>query len=218
MEIFTALVLLYFGGAVVLGAIPVNSDFRQSAEGIDICVRANTTHGDLLLPAANAVIDWRMQHPPEHFPLFRGNYDFFAFGWGNRGHYIESATRGRPTSGTPLIALSGLGTAALHVEAVPRPTSGSDTVCTRVSQEQYRTLAAYIESSFLRDENGAVQRIDTPGYGTSDAFYEAKGAFSIFVTCNEWLARGLRTSGIRAPAWSPFDRALLRQLRNAERE
>jgi uncharacterized protein (TIGR02117 family) len=84
-----------------------------------------------------------------------------------------------------------------------------------VSDAQYRALARYIERTFKRDAAGAALRIDAPGYGSTDAFYEAHGAYNLFFTCNEWVRRGLSESGIRAPAWSPFDGALLRHVRTA---
>jgi uncharacterized protein (TIGR02117 family) len=211
-----AIVALYFGGVAVLGAIPVNGEFAPAQDGVELCVRSNGAHSDFVLPAQSSVIDWHAQHPPEHFPRIAGTYDHIAFGWGDRAFYLETPTWADLQLSTALVALSGLGRAALHVEYLERQAPGERSACTRLSEAQHRALADYIQASFERDADGRVMRIDAPGYGSADAFYEAHGTFSAFVTCNEWVRRGLSASGVRAPAWSPFDGALLRQLRAAD--
>lgn len=215
MIALVAVVALYFGGVAVLGAIPVNGDFAPAEHGVELCVRSTGVHSDFVLPASTAVVDWRAQHPAAHFPRITRAYDHIAFGWGDRAFYLETPTWADLKVSTALVALSGLGHGALHVEYLERQAPGERAACTRVSEAQYRALAAYIESSFRRDAGGRVMRIDAPGYGSADAFYEAHGAFSVFVTCNEWVRRGLSASGVRAPVWAPFDGALLRQLRAA---
>lgn len=210
-----AIVALYFGSVAVLGVVPVNSDFVPAADGIEMCLRSNGVHSDIVLPTQSAAIDWRAQHPDEHFPRIAGTYDRIAFGWGDRQFYLETPTWADLKVSTALVAVSGLGHSALHVEYVDRRPAGERAACTQLSPEQHRALIDYIQSSFERDAEGGVRRIDAPGYGSADAFYEARGAFSLFVTCNEWVRRGLSASGVRAPAWSPFDGALLHQLRAA---
>jgi uncharacterized protein (TIGR02117 family) len=211
-----ALVALYFGGVAVLGAIPVNGGFEPAQDGVELCVRSTGVHSDFVVPVRHAVRDWGAQHPPGHFPKLAGPYEHVAFGWGDRAFYLETPTWAELKFSTAVVALSGLGRGALHVEYLERPSPGERAACTRVSEAQYRALADYIDSSFQRDADGGVMRIDAPGYGSADAFYEAHGAFSLFVTCNEWVRRGLSASGVRAPAWAPFDGALLRQLRAAD--
>lgn len=214
-----AIVALYFGGVALLGAIPVNGDFAPAADGIELCLRSNGVHSDFVLPTHTSAIDWRTQHPHGHFPGLAGVGDRIAFGWGDRQFYLETPTWADLRVSTALVALSGLGRAALHVEYLEHRPAGERAACTRLAPDQHRALVDYIQSSFRQDADGRVQRIDAPGYGSADAFYEAHGAFSLFVTCNEWVRRGLSASGVRAPAWAPFDGALLRQLRavqNAE--
>jgi uncharacterized protein (TIGR02117 family) len=216
MELLLAAVVLYFGGVAVLGAIPVNGDFAPAAGGVPLCVRTNGIHADYVVPAAHELIDWRSRHPAAHFPRLGREHGYIAFGWGDRAFYLETPTWAELKPGTALKAMTGLGNAAMHVEYMDRPDPGEQVACTRITEEQYRALARYIQDSFKYDERAAPLRIDAPGYGPNDAFYEAKGAYSVFFTCNEWLRRGLSESAIRAPAWSPFDGALLRQLRAAE--
>lgn len=213
LMIVLALAVLYFGSAAILGAIPVNGDFAPDPVGVQLCVRSNGVHSDFVVPATSNVIDWRSQHPPSHFPAMHRERPYIAYGWGDRAVYLETPTWADLRSGTALVAVTGMGSAALHVEYLDSPGAGERIACTRISEAQYRRVASYIGRTFKRDTNGAVVRIAAPGYGTSDAFYEAHGAYSLVRTCNEWVRDGLSESGIRAPVWSPFDGALLRQLR-----
>jgi uncharacterized protein (TIGR02117 family) len=179
-------------------------------------VRSNGIHTDFVVPAAHQTIDWRVQHPAAHFPRLDRARGYIAFGWGDRGFYLETPTWEDLKVSTALKAVSGLGDAAMHVEYMDRPARSEHVACTRITEEQYGVLARYIRGSFKPGEDGAPIRIEAAGYGPADAFYEAKGAYSAFFTCNEWLRRGLSESAIRAPAWSVFDGALLRQLRGVE--
>jgi uncharacterized protein (TIGR02117 family) len=216
MELLLAAVVAYFGGTALLGTIPVNGEFAAPAHGVPLCVRSNGIHADFVVPAAHETMDWRTRHPPAHFPRLDRAPGYIAFGWGDRGFYLDTPTWADLKLGTALKAVSGLGEAAMHVEYVDRPARGDRVACTRITEEQYGALARYIQGSFNHGEGAAPIRIEAPGYGPADAFYEAKGAYSLLFTCNEWLRRGLSESGIRAPAWSPFDGALLRQLRAVE--
>lgn len=208
-----AIIAIYFTGVAVFGAVPINSDFEPASDGIRLCVRTNGIHADIVVPSVSDIVDWQIQHPIQHFPALTTPYDYISFGWGDRGFYLYAPTWSELTVGTALTAVSGLGSAALHVEYIDTIASDETTACTRISSEQYRVLAEYIRSTFKVDSAGAVILIDAPGYTESDAFYEAQGAYHIFTTCNEWVRRGLSVSGVRTAAWSPFDGALLRQLR-----
>jgi uncharacterized protein (TIGR02117 family) len=211
-----AIVALYFGSVAVLGAVPVNGDFTPAQDGVELCLRSNGVHTDFVLPTRSGPIDWRTPHPRADFPRIPDTTDRVAFGWGDRQFYLETPTWADLKVSTALVALSGLGRAALHVEYLDQRPAGERAVCTRMSDAQHRALVDYIQGSFQRDSEGRVMRIDAPGYGSADAFYEARGAFSLLNTCNEWVRRGLSVSGVRAPAWAPFDGALLRQLRAAQ--
>ncbi len=46
------------------------------------------------------------------------------------------------------------------------------------------------------------------GFGLTDAFFQAKGRFNIFYTCNEWLGRQLRAAGVPMGIWTPTTQAV----------
>ena len=204
-------VVLYGLAALVLGAVPRNPGFIETADGIPVFVRTNGVHADLVLPARSADIDWTAEFPARHMRTLSAPTGWIAFGWGDRGFMLTTPTWADLRPLTALVAISGLGEGVMHVEYVESPLA-YDARTVRISAAQYGRLAAAIRASFARGADGAVRRIDTPGYFGTDAFYEAVPVYSLWYTCNEWTRRMLDTAGIRTATWAPFDTAILAQL------
>jgi len=51
-------------------------------------------------------------------------------------------------------------------------------------------------------------------YGKNDVFYEARGRYHMFFTCNTWANNALKKSGLPAALWAPFDKGIFYQYRN----
>lgn len=201
--------------AAVLGAWPVNRGFVEAADGVAIYVRTNGVHAEIVVPTRAAGVDWSIDHPSQHFRRLDAPLAWIAFGWGDRDFYLNTPTWRELRLRTALVALSGLGRGAMHVEYLDRPeTYASQRV--RISPAQYRRLVEYLRASFRRDTEGRPIRIDAPGYFDTDAFYEAIPVYTFWYTCNEWVRRGLAEAGVRTAAWAPFDIAIFRQLRAIE--
>ena len=113
---------------------------------------------------------------------------------------------------TAFHALAG-GERVMHVEWTADPAYAARAI--RVTPEQYRRLWAAIRTGFRLDALGRPVRIDHPGYGPGDAFYEGVGTASALATCNVWVADRLRLAGIKAPLWSPFEQGLVWRYRKA---
>lgn len=198
--------------AVALGAWPVNRGFVEAPDGVTIYVRTNGVHAEIVVPTRAAGTDWSLDHPPQHFRRLEAPLAWIAFGWGDRDFYLNTPTWRELRLRTALVALSGLGQGAMHVEYVDRLEAyASQRV--RISPAQYRRLVEYLRVSFRRDGEGRPLRIDAPGYFETDAFYEAIPVYTFWYTCNEWVRRGLAHAGVRTAAWAPFDIAIFRQLR-----
>jgi uncharacterized protein (TIGR02117 family) len=210
------LLALYALAAVILGAWPRNADFVESPDGIAIFVRTNGVHADIVVPTRTAAIDWSGEFPAQHMRALPAPTEWIAFGWGDRGFMLSTPTWAdlRPT--TALVAVSGLGDGVMHVEYVESPQAYSARRV-RMSAAEYERLAAAIRASFVRGADGAVRRVDAPGYFDNDAFYEAVPRYTFWYTCNEWTRRVLASSGVRTPAWSPFDTAIMAHLPDPSR-
>jgi uncharacterized protein (TIGR02117 family) len=212
---FAALPAAYLLVALVLAAWPINRDFVAAAEGVTIYVRTNGVHAEIVVPTRAEGIDWSVDHPPQHFRRLAAPLPWIAFGWGDRDVYLNTPTWRELRLTTALVAVSGRGRGAMHVEYVDRPDAYSARRV-RVSVAQYGRLAVYLRASFRRDDAGRPIRIDAPGYFDTDAFYEAVPVYTFWFTCNEWVRRGLAEAGVRTAAWAPFDAAIFWQMRAIE--
>ena len=137
----------YVTAAIALGAIPVNSSFEEAPEGISIYVRTNGVHAELVLPTRAASVDWSAEHPSAHMRSLAEPLEWIAFGWGDRGFFARTPTWADLRPGTALMAVSGLGPGAMHVEYIESPRAYKAREI-KISAEQYARLVAFIRASF----------------------------------------------------------------------
>ena len=71
----------------------------------------------------------------------------------------------------------------------------------------------------MRDADGRLVLLaGASGFGATDAFYEARGRYSPFFTCNTWSNLALKRAGLPCCVWTPFARPILRHAAGAEAE
>ena len=46
-------------------------------------------------------------------------------------------------------------------------------------------------------------------YGNHDIFYEAKGSYNLFYTCNTWTNSALKAANQKASLWTVYDKGIL---------
>ena len=210
--VLLALPLFYFGGALAGGLIPANAGWREAERGVTIFVRTNGVHTWLMVPSAAAGIDWRGLAPAAHIrdPRYAGNY--LAIGYGNREFYLNTPTWGDLSPRTALAAAFGRGPSLVHVEHErdPRPDEYQQPIVLRV--EEYRRLAAHIRRSFETDADGRSKPLIGRGYGPADIFYEGRGPYNAYRTCNEWTGEALRAAGVRTGLWTPLSESIMLRL------
>ncbi|MCW1969002.1 MAG: TIGR02117 family protein [Anaerolineae bacterium] len=201
--------IAYFAAVLVLGLIPRNASFRPYSgnDGVEIFVRSNGVHTDLVFPIQHPLFDWRTQ------PLWAAfqpdpSHTHISVGWGSRELYLNTPTWADLTPQIAFVSLSGLGQSLMHVELLPTPAPDANTVRLSLSPSQYRQLVAYALGAFASPTSHAIR-----GYTPTDVFFPAKGWYHLFNPCNEWTRRGLTHIGVRTPIWSPFDPFLFWHLR-----
>jgi len=192
---------IYLFAALIGALVPVNSGWAEPDDGITVYVADNGVHADLVLPAYAEGLDWRPLVPRSDFANVPATAQWVAFGAGERRVYLETPTWADLSLKTAAIALTG-GERVMHVEWVSDPTYAARAI--RLTPEQYRRLWAAIRAGFKLDSEGRPIRIEHPGYGPRDAFYEGVGKANAVHTCNQWVASRLRLAGVEAPLWSPF--------------
>lgn len=211
LGLVAGVLVLYLLAALVLGLVTRNPRFVEPTDGVEIYVRTNGVHADLVLPTRWNSVDWSAEFSVHDMRELTSPANWIAFGWGDRGFMLTTPTWADLRPGTAFVALSGLGQGAMHVEYVESP-GAYDARRVRLTAEQYRRLAAFIRDSFARDAGGAVRRIDAAGYFGTDAFYEAVPTYTFWYTCNEWTRRALAAAGVKTAWWAPFELAVMHHL------
>lgn len=196
---------IYLLAAFVLSRICVEKEMA-SADDVSIYILTNGVHTDLVLPVKNPQVDWstdvRFQNTESKDSLM----SYVAFGWGDKGFYLETPTWADLTFSTAFKAAFSLSTSAIHATFYKNMNEGEQCKKITLSNEQYARLIKFIRNSFDTNAEGKFIHIVTnANYGNDDAFYEAKGSYSMFHTCNTWTNDGLKTCGQKASLWTPFE-------------
>nr|WP_280638947.1 TIGR02117 family protein [Sphingomicrobium aestuariivivum] len=198
---------VYLGLAALGSLVPVNRGWVEADEGVTVYLVDNGVHLDIAFPVAAAGVSWAPYFPAGDLadPDW-ANAAHVMIGSGDRGIYTEAKDWADLKPGTALRALAG-GDRVMHVQYVTGPERFADAEI-RLTLAEYRRLWQSVRESFAMDEDGWPQRLDTPGYWPSDAFYEGKGGFNAIMTCNQWVARQLRIAGVESSLWSPLSKGL----------
>ncbi|GAB3572586.1 DUF2459 domain-containing protein [Hymenobacter daeguensis] len=199
---------LYLGTAVVLSAIPVEKKQPGAPADVTVFLHTNGVHTDIVLPIKTAQIDWSRQLPFANIPSQDSTMRYIAFGWGDKGFYLDTPTWADLKFSTAFVAAFWLGSSAMHTTYFHRLAPGPETIPLQLSQAEYAQLIAYIQQSFALDAAGNVQHIKGHSYGPDDAFYEAHRVYSFLYTCNTWTNNALKACGQRACLWTPSDKGI----------
>lgn len=207
-------VAVYVGGFYALSLVPSTGysleeqeKEQDTTEKIVVYLSTNGVHTDFVVPVTTEVLDWhtRIAVPSKAIR-------WLAFGWGDRGFYIDTPTWSDLSVSTALTALSGIGESAMHVSAYTQIVEDEDVVPLTLTPKEYQALVQYIDASFEKSEN-KYQRIEVEGYGAYDAFYQARGSYSLFYTCNTWVNQGLKQINQKAALWTLHDQGIFRHYK-----
>ena len=210
------LTLVSYGIIVtLLSYIPVNSYQLPIKEPkVDIFILSNGVHTDIVVPAKNEFCDWTKDVKFEHTIAKDSTAKYLAIGWGDRGFYLETPTWADLKVSTALKATTGLSSSALHTTFYK--TMKEDTYCKKiqVSTLEYENLVTFIKDSFEKKSDEII-KIDTDAvYGKNDIFYEAKGSYSLFYTCNSWANQALKAANQKAALHTLTDSGIFRHYSN----
>ena len=151
---------------ILVGLIPVNNDFAPTTDGIRILLVSNPVHADVVVPLDTDVIDWREAIPSEVFRGDTSQATHVAFGWGDKGFYIETPTWSDLRASTAAQALFWPSGTCMHVSFIRSEHFGDEARSVTISPEQYERLVEFITSSFQVDEFGDRISIEGVAYGS----------------------------------------------------
>lgn len=210
---FIALIVLYILSACLLSGISVAKEPDVAAD-VAIYIHTNGVHTDIVLPVKNELYDWGKDIKFENTISKDTVAKYIAFGWGNKGFYLNTPTWAQLKFSVAFKAAFALGTSAIH--ATFYKNLQEDAACKKImiSNKQYTRLIKYVRSSFKYDSTNNIINIKTTAnYNNYDAFYEAKGKYNLFYTCNTWANNALKACGQKACLWTPFDKGIFDQYK-----
>lgn len=176
----------------------------ETSETVQIMVETNGTHTGIIVPIVTATKDWRESLPSAARRDAYGRYPtHLSLGWGEREVFLNVPTWGDLKASTALrIATTG-GDALMRVSHYVRPAPSPNHRPVTITQAQYARLVAAIERALPEVAEGEDRPVLTGTY-VDDAYYEAKGSYSLANTCNTWVGNTLAEAGIEMGLWTPF--------------
>lgn len=205
-------ILIYLFFSWLLPFIKVNTSFTNAPDGIEIFIQSNGVHTDFVMPVKSVQINWNELIPYSDFENVNSDYQYIAMGWGDKGFFMETPTWADLKFSTAITAAFGLGGTAMHVTyKYKQPKLGE--LCKRIviSKEQYKKLIDYVLFSFQLMNDKPIL-IKHPGYNQQDCFYEGKGTYNMFKTCNVWTGKGLKVTGVKIGVWTPLHNSIVGHL------
>lgn len=200
-----ALVVIYMVAAFGLSRIAVAAEPNDHAD-VTVYILSNGVHTDIVVPVRTEQMDWSRVVPFSNTKGKDSTSAWVGFGWGDKGFYLETPAWGDLTASVACNAMFGLGTTAMHATYHDQLTEGAECKRLTMSDAQYARLVEYIRQGFAFDPEGRTIHIgEHADYGTTDAFYDGVGTYSLFHTCNTWSNDALKSCGQKACWWTPFD-------------
>lgn len=211
--IFTTLASAWLLAALALPLFTVNSK-PVSGNDVAIYIQTNGDHVDIIIPVKNQIKDWTIEINYQNTISKDTTCNYVAIGWGDKGFYLNTPTWSQLKFSVAFKAAFWLSTSAIHATFCKNVHEDSDCKKLMLSDMQYSALVRYIEASFKRDASKHTINIKTKAnYNNEDAFYEAKGRYNLFYTCNTWANDALNACGQKACLWTAFDAGIFYHYR-----
>lgn len=213
LRTLTDLMAIYLCCACI-GSCMTTSREDVTEATVPVYIMTNGVHTDIVVPVRTSITDWSREVLFTNTASGDTAMQYIAFGWGDKGFYLETPTWADLTMRTACKAAFGLGHAAMHTTYYKTMQENADCIHINISTRQYARLASYIRSSFTTGADGHFLPVVTSAsYGANDAFYEARGRYSLFHTCNTWANNALKSCGQTACLWTPFDKGIFYHYR-----
>ncbi len=198
-------VILYVTVTFLLSRIPVNTTDNDQAKDVPIYISTNGVHTDVIFPLKTAYFDWSKTVSIAATKAKDSTRQFVAFGWGDRGFYLNTPEWSDLKLSTACEAAFYLGTSAMHVTFLHEPNETESCRKIWISHKEYAQMTDFVVKSLQTDPSGNAMPIADAGYGNNDAFYEAKGKYNLFYTCNSWANNALKSGDQKAALWTLTD-------------
>lgn len=202
---------LYALAAWLVPYIAVNKKaINEGPDEVTIYIKTNGVHTDIVVPVKTPQMDWTQYIKYEHTDDKDSTMPYVGLGWGDKGFYLQTPEWSDLKFSVAFKAMFYLSTSAIHATFYPSITEDKNCKAIKISYKQYEQLNTFLLNSFDRDENSNTIHIPSvdDGYGSTDAFYEAKGKYSLFYSCNTWANKALKAADQKACLWTVTDKGI----------
>lgn len=121
--------------------------------------------------------------------------DYYEIGWGDAGFYQASKITAKMTLNAVFLPSDTV----VHLVGFQGDPieyfNTSDVREVPLSSEGMKSLCAFVESSFAKEQTGLPIKLGQGLYGDSQ-FYEGQGKYHLFNGCNKWTAKALWCGGV----------------------
>lgn len=206
-----AILLIYVLTESILSRMSASQNAGTLPKTIKVFVFSNDVHTDLVFPIRQQQMDWTSLFPlANNLGTDSSSYQYVGVGWGDKGFYLNTPEWKDLKASTAFVAATGLGETALHVSYHKKMVLSDLCYEYMIDSIQYQALIDYVKGSLDLDAAGKPIFIHTTAqYGKDDAFYEAKGSYSMFHSCNTWANTALKKANMPAGIWASFDKGIL---------
>lgn len=210
---FAVFVGLYLFASFLCKHISTNDDYVTPENGTEIFVVSNGVHADICLPLEGDKEFWSKYFKVEDFKTLTKIPTHISFGWGDKGFFLDTPEWSDLTFWNAFKALFIPSNTALHVSYVEsEPQLSETTKSFFVDDKGFERIKKYI-TSYIQLKDGKSNLIDCCRYpDMHDNFYDGKGSYHMFRTCNVWTNEVIQEAGVKTSVWTPFDTGILEQF------
>lgn len=211
LTVLIAVPLIYFAVALLGALIPGESAAISGPPTARIALVRGPIHYDLLLPLTPRIRQTFAFAERAGVPVNHVQAQWLIVGWGAEGVYTTMGSFADASFAALWRGVTG-DASVIRLDVAGQVSAFPGITYLSVSDAQLAALVAAVEASFARNAAGGFVPSPSPGFGTTDAFFVAKGRFNIGRTCNVWLGQVLRRAGLPFGIWTPTPQAVALSL------
>lgn len=201
--LFFGFIVLYLVTAWICSNISTKIDYTNEKKFHTIYLASNGVHTDVIFSLKTLDKSFTSLN-------YKTNPKYIAFGWGDKGFYLNTPTWGDLTFSTAVKAVFLESPTAMHVTEYSN--IGNDWKKVEIDNFQLIALINFIQNSFKYSSENEFIKITSYSYGSNDTFYEATGSYSCIRTCNTWTNEAMKKAEVKTAIWTPFDWGVLKHL------
>jgi uncharacterized protein (TIGR02117 family) len=192
------------GMSISIGELPLKKS------EITIYLKSDGVHTDFVLPVQTNSVDWSNVFLRSDTKSNDSSKNHISIGWGDQGFFLNTPQWSDLTFNTAFNAAFYRGKSAIHINYINVKDINTDFRELKISKNNYQKLISYIQNSLVKKGTRNYSCIKNRGYWETDAFYESKGSYGLFNTCNSWINEGLKEAELKACLWTPLNSGIFR--------